>query len=56
MRFSQKSEETLSLQKVLTPRKLDEKAGIKAYIRAYKRIETIIHFRKNMLAQASFYH
>ena len=44
--FTQKSAETFSLRKILSPNKLDEKAGI---LRC-ERMETIIHFRKNMMA------
>ena len=39
------------LSKVLLPRKLDEKAGI---LRR-ERMETVIHFRKDMMTQPSFY-
>ena len=44
--------ETFSLRKILSPRRLDDKAGI---LRC-ERMETIIHFRKNMMAQTSFYY
>ena len=37
---------------ILSPRKLDENAGILHC----ERMETIIHFRKNMMAQPSFYY
>ena len=49
-RFARKFGKTFSLKKTLSPRKLGEKAGI---LRC-KRMETIIHFRKNMMAQPSF--
>ena len=42
----QKSVETFSLQKKFSPRKLDKKADI---LRC-EHLETIIHFRKNMMA------
>ena len=51
-RFTRKSAETFILRKILSPRKLDEKAGI---LRR-ERMEIIIHFRKNMMAQSSFYY
>ena len=44
--------EAFSLRKILSPRKLEEKAGI---LRC-ECMETIIHFRKNMMAQPSFYY
>ena len=44
--------ETFSLRKILSPRKLDEKVRI---LRC-ERMETIIHFRKNMMAQPPFYY
>ena len=49
--FARKSAETFSLLKILSPRKLDGKAGI---LRC-KRMETIIHLRKNMMAQPFYY-
>ena len=52
MRFTRKSTETFIFRKKLLPRKLDEKAGI---LRC-ERMETIAHFRKNMMAQPSFYY
>ena len=39
-------------EKCFSTKKLDEKAGI---LRC-ERMETIIHFRKNLMAQPSFYH
>ena len=39
-------------EKILSPRKLHEKAGILCF----ESMETIIHFRKKMMAQPSFYH
>ena len=51
-RFTGKSAETFSLRKILSPRKLDEKADILCC----ESMETIIHFRKNVMAQPSFYY
>ena len=50
-RFTQKSAETFSLRKILSLRKLDEKVSILCC----ERMETIIQFGKNMMAQPSFY-
>ena len=43
---------TQEIRKILSLRKLDKKAGIFCC----ERMETIIHFRKNMIAQPSFYY
>ena len=51
-RFVRKSAETFSLRENLPLRKLDEKAGI---LRC-ERMETIVHFRENMVTQPSFYY
>ena len=51
-RSAQKSAETFGLQKILSPRKLDEKT----LILRCECLEIIIHFRKNMMAQPSFYY
>ena len=50
--ITRKSAETFSLRKILSRRKLDEKASI---LRC-ERMETIIHFRKNIMSQTSFYY
>ena len=42
----------LLIYKVLSPKKLDEKA----HILHCEHMETIIHFRKNMMAQTPFYY
>ena len=50
--FAQKSVETFSLRKTLSPNKLDKKAGI-LYC---EHMETVMHFGKNMMAQVSSYY
>ena len=51
-RFTRKSAETFRLRKVSSPKKLDKKASI---LRC-ERMETIIYFRNNMMAQLSFFY
>ena len=50
--FARKSMQTFSLQKILSPIKLDEKAGI---LRCGQ-VEAIIRFMKNMMTERSFYY
>ena len=51
-KFARKSVETFSLQEILSTRKFDKKASILCC----ECMETTIHFKKNMLAQPSFYY
>ena len=51
-KFFRKPVETFSLQEILSTRKFDKKASILCC----ECMETTIHFKKNMLAQPSFYY